>query len=372
MNDPALMPDSCKVLVLFPNWLGDAVMATGLLDVLDGHRDLPDGRRLHLTLGIRRAWAPLFLNDRRCDDFLLIERTGKHAGVGGLIRLRGDLVAGGFEAAVLGPPSLRVALAAALARIPVRVGYSGDGRRSLLAPCLPRPNRGSIHYAQEMRFLGRALLEQLGLTKPDPDVSSGTYLPGCADISSDPRNGDCPRWILAPGATFGQAKTWPLEQALQFSRLVLEQERAELILLGDAGAGSFAGEMARHLGIEAASTPQGRPGLVDLTGKTTLEEVVALLKSAAAFVGNDSGLMHLSAALGLATLGIFGSSNPAWTAPQGPRARALVALGFPCQPCYRKTCNQPKFCLDTVAGSEVLAAMNDLLGDASAQQGEKS
>jgi heptosyltransferase-2 len=360
MTDPVLNQKHLRVLVLMPNWLGDAIMATGLLTLLDNRRHLADGRRLHLTVGIREAWAPLFQGDPRCDDILMVERTGRHGGATGVFHLGRELARGNFQAALLGPPSLRVALASALARIPLRIGQATDRRGLFLSTSLEVLPRGRKHYFSEMLGLGESLIQSLGQGLVRNDFPTTTSLLGCGSIQAI-APGDCPRWILAPGATYGLAKTWPLPQALEFCRLAIAEEGVEIVLLGDAGAGQFAQDLAAGLEVDAAPKAVGQPGLVNLTGHTTLPEAAALLKGAAVFVGNDSGLMHLAAALGTPTIGIFGSSNPAWTAPVGPTTRALAARGFPCQPCYRRTCNQPEFCLDTITGRQVLTEVHDLL-----------
>ncbi len=361
------MPDSgpgnssFRLLVLLPNWLGDTVMASGLVSFLDRNRLLPDGRRLHLTLGVRGSWAPLFASDPRQDALLTVERPGRHGGALGAWRLSRLVRAGGFHAAILGPPSLRAAAVAFAGKVPLRVGYRADGRGWLLHPAVNALPRGRVHYAQEQIELGRVLLAELGLAAPSRAGVLDDPLPGCAHIASAAKPGDRDRWILAPGATYGLAKTWPGPRAVEFARLALETRQVELVVLGDAAAGPFAADLALQLGLQARRGLSGLTGLVDLTGKTSLLDVVAILKSAQAFVGNDSGLMHLAGALGVPTLGLFGSSNPSWTAPLGNRARAMAAQGFPCQPCYRKTCNQPVFCLDTLSGREVLEELEGLL-----------
>lgn len=360
MNDRIPSAKSCRVLLLLPNWLGDVVMATGLLQLLHDHRELADGRHLHLTLGVRLPWAPLFRDDPRCDDLLEVDKTGRHGGVPGLWRLSRDLACGRFAAVVLGPPSLRVALAAALAHIPLRVGYRSDGRGFLLNEALPTVPRGQVHYADEMSALGRRLLDRLGGPTPPAGSSSGIALPDCRQLAPALPAAVAPRWILAPGATYGQAKTWPLARAAEFARGALSAG-GELVLLGDEKAAGFAADLAREVGAPTGHVLTGRPGLVDLTGRTSLAAVVGVLKSAQAFVGNDSGLMHLAAALAVPTVGLFGSSNPRWTAPVGPRTLALAATGFPCQPCYRRTCNQATFCLDTLGGEVVLERLRELL-----------
>jgi ADP-heptose:LPS heptosyltransferase len=110
----------------------------------------------------------------------------------------------------------------------------------------------------------------------------------------------------------------------------------------------------------------GPVGGVDLTGRTDLASAVAILRGATIFVGIDSGLMHLAAALGLPTVGLFGATSPAWTAPRGELTRVLAVEGFACQPCFRRRCNQETFCMTTLSGEAVYRASHDLLTEARA------
>ena len=360
MNDGSVQSGRLPIFLFFPNWLGDAVMATGLLALLHAHRRLQDGRNLHLTVGVRPAWAPLFRDDPRIDELLLIERNGRHRGRRGLLRLGQDLRRNRFAATVLGPPSLRAALAAVLGGIPLRVGYRGDGRGVLLnVPVNPLP-RGRRHHARELVELGVVLLARLGRRVDPLALPRGSSLPGCRGLTPHPCSPDVPRFILAPGATYGLAKNWPLERVAEFVRLALDSG-GEVVALGDQQADGFVKDLAAALGVKARDSADGRQGLVNLAGRTSLTEAVSLIKSARSFVGNDSGLMHLAAALEVPTIGVFGSSNPDWTAPLGARTRAVVAQGFPCRPCYRKTCNQETFCLDTITGLQVWQEMTELL-----------
>jgi heptosyltransferase-2 len=350
--------DPFRLLVLAPNWLGDSVMATRLLDWLHGSVALPDGQALHICWAVRAPWVPLFIQDPRIDELVVVDRPGRHDGLKGFWHLGRDLSPGKYDGVILGPPSLRVAMAARVAGIPLRVGYRTDGRGFLLTHGVPPRTRGAVHFSEEMVELGKIWLGAVsGLVDASaaPPQVKLHLTPESAPVK--PRQ--VPRLVLAPGATYGLAKTWPLSPALVFCRLCLE-EGAELLLLGDAGSRSFAADLASGLSVTARPDVEGTPGLVDLTGRTGLIEVAHLLQQSDGFAGNDSGLMHLAGALGIPTVGVFGSSNPAWTAPQGPRARALAARGFPCQPCYRKTCNQPSFCLDTVTGQEVYQALSEL------------
>jgi len=339
-------------------------MFTSLLSVLDDSR--PDvlaatGRPLVLSLGIRRAWAELFGDDPRVDELFIVERKGRHAGVGGIVKLGADLKAGDFDAVIIGPPSLRAGLAARLGGIPSRVGYRADGRSLLLTTGMTPARRGQQHYAREMVALGEAWLSSAGV---DPARMAGATpdpsLPGCAAMKAAAGNHDRPWWVLAPGTTYGEAKTWPPEKARAFLRLATREQGVRLVLLGDAAARGFSAKLRDDFEGNWGEDLDGSTDVVDLTGRTDLKAAVGVLKAAQAFIGNDSGLMHVAAALGLPTVGIFGSSNPDWTSPVGPRTGAVVPEGFSCRPCYRKTCNQPVFCLETIEAAAVLATVRQL------------
>jgi heptosyltransferase-2 len=169
---------------------------------------------------------------------------------------------------------------------------------------------------------------------------------------------------LAPGTTYGEAKTWPVDRVAGFLALAARDHR--VVLVGDAQARSFTAELA------AVSEPEWGPAgaagarVIDLCGDTDLAGAVGVLKASRGFVGNDSGLMHLAGALGVPTVGIFGSSNPAWTAPGGSWTATVAADGYACRPCYRRSCNQPRFCLRDVHPAEVFEVLTDLMDRAGA------
>lgn len=362
-----------RLLVLAPNWLGDVVMHTCLLSLLHDQRPqvaAAVGRPVAIHLGVKRAWAELFRDDPRVDELMILDRDPRRPGPWWTWRLTSLLRQGGFDAIILGPPSLRVALAAWLALIPSRCGYRSDGRSLFLNPGVAPEPRGRLHYSQEMINLGYLWLESLGLNAESSRAGDWPVaLPGCdrlepADLGIGPRV-----WAVAPGTTYGEAKTWPASHLGDFIELALRKAGVRVVLLGDSAAQEFAQGIRSRFASVWSEDPQDGGFLLDMTGRTDLLGAAAILKTSAAFIGNDSGLMHLAAALGRPTIGVFGSSNPDWTAPQGPRARPVVPAGFSCRPCYRRTCNQPEFCLDTVTAEQVFAAVSELVGDARALEG---
>ncbi len=363
MRNPG--PSSVRLLVLAPNWLGDVVMHSPLLSLLDASRNAVDratGENLVVHLGIRPEWADLFRDDPRLDELVVLDRKRLNRGPAGPVRLAGRLKAGAYDAIILCPPSFRAGLASWLARIPVRVGYRTDGRSMFLSRGLPVSPRGDQHYSLEMIQLGKAWLASLGIEEPVVG-DTPVLLPGCDEVPPADLGSGRPVWAVAPGTTYGEAKTWPADRLGEFIRLALERSKVRVALLGDAAARSFTAQLRDHVPATWGEDFSSGAEVVDLTGSTNLKEAVGVLKSAAAFVGNDSGLMHVAGALGLPTVGIFGSSNPDWTSPLGPRTRALTASGFDCRPCYLKTCNQPRFCLETVSADSVLSAVQLLDGE---------
>ena len=354
-----------RLLVLAPNWLGDVVMHTPLLSLLHEYRDFVAeavGRPVAIHLGVRRAWAGLFRDDPRVDELVVLARNRRHRGMRGTFRLAALMRQGGYDAVILGPPSLRTGLAAWLARIPCRVGYRSDGRSLFLTEGLSPMPRGSLHFSREMIGLGQAWLESLGLGQTAfPEKEWSATLPGCDSLPAlDPGAGP-PVWAVAPGTTYGEAKTWPITRLGDFLELAIGKAGVRIVLLGDEAARESTLRLRERFKGYWSEKPRSDAVLLDLTGQTDLLAAAGVLKSSAAFIGNDSGLMHLAAALDCPTVGVFGSSNPVWTAPLGRHTRTVIPAGFSCRPCYRKTCNQTEFCLDTVAGETVLAAVLDLV-----------
>ena len=362
MTDARNKGSDLKVLLLAPNWLGDAVMFSALIEFLHQHRQLRDGRRLLLDLAVRPAWAPLFEDDCRLNDLILVQRGGRHSGLFGGWNLGQDFRKLNPDAVLLGPPSLRAGLGAWRSGAALRIGFSGDGRRPLLTHTLPTTTRGTFHHSAELVQLGNLLLKTLG--EQESKIQQAEILPkvnGCDSIPAAVLDSATPVWVLAPGATYGSAKSWPLVRSMEFVKIAMEDHGKRVVLLGDAAASKFAEGLARGLDLHLEQNLSGGHGLVDLTGQTDLRQVVSILKSSQAFVGNDSGLMHLSASLGVPTVGVFGSSNPHWTSPKGERTAVVNAEGFECRPCYRKSCNQKEFCLDAVSAQSVWEKLDHLL-----------
>jgi heptosyltransferase-2 len=157
---------------------------------------------------------------------------------------------------------------------------------------------------------------------------------------------------LAPGATFGPTKRWRASHYAVLAQLVSQHHALRCVVVG----GPDPQEQA------LCATVAKQAGGVSVAGATDLVTLAALLHEAAAFVGNDSGPMHLAAAVGVPTLGIFGSTSPGWTAPRGRVARAFGPHPVPCTPCFRSTCPIGLPCLEQLAPQAAFEVLSSMLG----------
>lgn len=359
-----------QLLVVAPNWLGDLVMATVLLEALADVRQLSDGRRLSISLAVRRRWSSLLEKDPRIDTLVPWERTGRHGRWYGIWRLARDWRRVGYDSVILLPPSLRVALAAGLAGIPQRVGFRSDGRGRLLTSGANAPPRGTKHYTEEVLQLGRIWAEQAVGWQWAPPAAPLPTLAACDDVPPLPATlSGPPCWALAAGATYGEAKGWPASRVVGFVERVVHEEGVRVLLLGDATARAATDIVQRRCRAPWRRELAGPAGVVDLVGRTPVTELVALLRGVAVCVSIDSGLMHLAAALGVPTLGLFGSTSQVWTGPRGRNTRVVSVTGFSCQPCFRRRCNRESFCMDSLSAETVHAAARQLLVSAGEEGG---
>ncbi len=359
------------IVFLAPNWLGDVVMSMPLLNLLRSATFGSAAAQARLVLAVRGRWAPLFAADPRLDGLLPVARTGRHAGGRGLLRLASDLRRQGAQGIVLGPPSFRAGAASWLARIPVRVGFRTDGRGIFLNAGLDFPGRGVGHYSRQLLALGHEVVSKLGGKAGPPTVTQASpLLPGLVPEMPAGLDQGPPVWAMGVGTTYGQAKDWPLPRVLEFVSAVVDQEGVRVVLLGQGDPFSVPAESGAGSLPRVRRELAGGPGVVDLIGRTSLQTAAGILSGARIFVGNDSGLMHLAAALGTPTVGIFGSSDPGWTAPLGALTAVVAPEGFACSPCFRPTCNQERFCLDALPADRVLGVARSVLAAKGAPAGE--
>jgi heptosyltransferase-2 len=318
------------VVVRSPNWLGDAVMA------------LPAVRNLKTMI---------------IDDPLVVATPGKLAAlwqacpfVDQVLELEdpknikataAQLRAGKFGSAVLLPNSLRVAAEAWLARIPQRTGYARGMRGLLLTYTVPVPPRNPARMHQ--RFFYQDLVTALG-------APNDTSLPKLRKEPTTVAPGRRPLVLaICPGAEYGPAKRWPLENFVTVARHFIAKRKARIVLLGAPVDAPVAEEFVRQL-----------PGTENRVGKTSLAEFMAALTGARLVLCNDSGAMHVASALGIPTLAVFGSTEPQLTGPMSARSQ-VVRHHVPCSPCFLRECPIDFACMKDVTTARVIATAEVML-----------
>jgi heptosyltransferase-2 len=315
-----------RLLVVAPNWIGDALMCQPLLSRL---RARAPQARIDV---VAPAWvAPVF---RRMPEVAgVIETSLEH----GKLRLRErwrlarTLKVLGYDQALVLPNSWKSALVPFFADIPIRSGYVGESRYGLLNLLYRRaPGREpmALHFARLAEAPGAGIAEPL----PEPKLAADA---AAVDAVRHKFGLEAGYAALCPGAEYGPAKRWPY-----FAELAARLERP-VVMLGSAKDRAQCGEI---------------PGR-NLAGETSLDEAIDLLAGAALVVSNDSGLMHVAAALGRPQVALFGSSSPQHTPPLSAHSRVLW-LALECSPCYARECPLGHFrCMRELSVEQVLAEL---------------
>ena len=328
-----------ETLVVSPSWIGDAVLAHPLLVRLKA-RD-PDGAIDVLAPGwasavygrmpeVRRTIAfPFGHGELRLGDRRRFARALPH-----------------YDRAVVLPGSLKSALVPWFAGIPVRTGWRGEMRFGLLNDLRTLDEEALPLIVERFAALAQPAGEALERPLPLPRLAIDAARRDAA-VAKFGLGGTAPVLALAPGAEFGPAKRWPARHFAALAR-AHSARGFRVWLFGSARDAAVTAEVATLAGVAVA----------DLAGKTDLDEAIDLLSLAARVVTNDSGLMHVAAALDRPLAAVFGSSSPAYTPPLSAQAR-VISLRLDCSPCFKRVCPLGHTnCLEKLDPQQVLAALD--------------
>lgn len=335
-----------NILVRGTNWIGDVVMT--LPAVAAVRKTLPDAAVAVLA----KPWvAELYHICPDVDEVILFQSPGRHSGLAGKFRLAAELKERKFDAAILLQNAIEAAIIAHLAGIPVRAGYNSDGRGFLLTHSVGRTKEiRKVHQIDYYLEMVRALGFQSG--GKDVRLQPGKDYEEIAEdlLKAHAAAGNGPLVGIAPGATYGPAKMWFPDRFARVADRIVENFGARVLLFGSRGDQDVAESVRRY-----ASRP-----LINIAGRTTLKEAVALIARCDLFLSNDSGLMHVAGALGVPMIAIFGSTNPAATSPVGNRS-IVITKAVNCSPCLKKKCPTDFRCMDRIGADEVYEAAMRLL-----------
>tara|TARA_R110000796_G_C14546340_1_gene433424 strand:- start:339 stop:1385 length:1047 start_codon:yes stop_codon:yes gene_type:complete len=338
-----------NILIVGPSWVGDMVMAQTLFVCLkQEHGDdcqidvlAPDWSRPILERMPQVRQALSFPLGHGALELATRRRIGRG-------------LAGQYDQAILLPNSLKSALVPFFAGIPVRTGWRGEMRYGLLNDVRVLDKERYPLMIERFMALAYPAGTELSQPYPKPDLKIEDDSRAAA-LSRFSLEQDRPILALCPGAEFGEAKRWPSEHYAKVAEQKI-REGWQVWLFGSKNDHPV-GEQ-----IRARLIPGLREEAVNLAGETSLAEAIDLLSCASAVVSNDSGLMHVAAALNRPLVAIYGSTSPGFTPPLAEQV-ATVRLGLECSPCFDRTCRFGHYnCLRDLPPAQVVDALDKLVG----------
>jgi heptosyltransferase-2 len=334
-----------KILVRATNWVGDAIMALPALRAVRVR--FPEAK---VSIVARPYVADIYRGQEICDELIAYDPTGKHAGLRGRERLVQELRGLKFDVALLLQNAFDAAWLAWRAGIPERIGYARDGRSLLLTKRIAVPKRGEIPLHEQFYYL--ELVRRAGWGDSLPSESFVRLTVSAEDgaraegmLHSAGARPGVTRMAIGAGASYGSAKCWPPERFAAFVNRFRQHTDADVILFGTAAERPASDAIAA--GIEGPT--------ISLVGATAIADLPALLSRCQLFVGNDSGAMHVAAAVGLPVVAIFGPTDPHGTAPITPRCTVVQEKPY-CSPCFLRRCPIDHRCMTRVVPEAVEAS----------------
>ena len=346
-----------KILIRATNWVGDAIMALPALRAVRSH--FPEAE---IAILARPYVADIYREQEICNQLISYDSRTKHAGIFGRERLAAELRAQKFDVALLLQNAFDAAWLAWRAGIRERIGYARDGRGFLLTKAIPVPKTGEIPPHEKFYYL--ELLRRAGWGDSLPEESFTSL-----NVSESSRQraeeflaqfgvrSNSLRIAIGAGASYGSAKCWPPSRFAEMANRLQAESDADVILFGTAAEAAV---------TRAISSELRRPP-IDLTEKTSIADLPALLAQCHLFIGNDSGAMHVAAGVGLPVVAVFGPTDPFGTAPVTPRCTIVQQKPY-CSPCFLRHCPTDHRCMRAVTPEMVEAAVKPWLAAVEAQR----
>jgi heptosyltransferase II len=336
-----------SILIRGTNWVGDAVIAIPAMREI--RRLFPQAR---ISLLVRPWVRDIYAAREFVDEILEYDKDLAHNGWRGFCRIVSELKARRFDMAILFQNAFEAALMAWSARIPQRVGYARDGRGFLLThPCRIGSDVRQVHQAyyylnvlSEMGWMPDRLWEQhdyrpsIRIHAQDSDIRAAEGILRSEGIAEN-------ETVIGvnPGAFYGPAKRWFPERYAAVADAIAKEYNSRVIVLGSSGDLPVAQQVAAKM--------ETKP--IILAGRTTLGQLMGLIHHCRLLITNDSGPMHLAAALDVPQLAIFGSTSEIATGPLSPNA-VVVKNQVDCNPCFLRECPTDYRCMEGVTVQRVL------------------
>jgi len=339
-----------RIVIRSSNWLGDAVMSVPAVRAIK--RGL-DG--VHVAVLTPEKLADVWRLVPEVDEVIAFPPAPGRgllrtlAGMVHVFRVAKLIRRRGFTTGIVFPNSLRTGLEMWLARIQRRVAYPGHAWRSALLTQVIREEKSSpvtgpgrhqvFHYLRLAEFLGASV---------EPEASFGFPKVGSTHVPAT-----LARIAVCAGAEYGPAKRWPPERYAAVVQAMSDSVACRWQFVGTA--------KDRPVAAEIAAFCENPANIANLCGETTLAQLIAILRESDVLLTNDTGTMHLAALLGVRTVAIFGSTEPALTGPLGS-GHTVVRKRAECSPCFLRECPIDFRCMKEIESATVIAAVREALG----------
>ncbi|MBI5748260.1 MAG: lipopolysaccharide heptosyltransferase II [Nitrospinae bacterium] len=340
-----------KILIRCPNWIGDVMLSIPSISLV--REIFPSA---HISILIKSNLSPLF--DGNPDINEIISFNPDLMSVTEKLKFYRGLKEKNFDLAILLTNSFESALFIYLAGIKERIGYNKDMRGIFLTEKIPMPSRKypRMHQADFYLTLIEAFLEARGERREARDKKLFFCIP--EDIQKDVDefwnekglSKKSPVIGMNIGASYGSAKRWFPERFAELADRIYSELKGEVILFG--GSGDF--------NIEAEIKGRMQNKALSMVGKTTLKSLAAMIKRCHLFITNDSGPMHIAAAVGTPIVAIFGSTDPSETSPLCDKYK-IVKRPVDCSPCWKRECPTDHKCMELISVSDVMDAVKELI-----------
>jgi len=336
-----------RILIRSSNWIGDAVMTTPAIRAI----------RLNFPVAeisiLAKPWvAPIYENNPHIDRILICRSDGRRGGFAGIFRLGRDLRKEKFDLAFLLPNSFETAFLSFLAGIPMRAGYDTDCRKFFITHAVRlKPEYKRYHqidyYLMILKQMGlRTFGTQQTLVASDAEKTAAWQrFQACGVADGSLLIG------INPGAAFGTAKRWFPDRYAALARKLITSFDAHIAIFGSPGEKELGEYITGKIGQRC----------VNLCGKTTLREAISAISVCDLFITNDSGLMHVAAALDIPQIAVFGSTDSVTTAPSSSYSR-IIQVPIECNPCLKPECPEGHhLCMENITVDMVFNAAEHML-----------
>ena len=339
-----------NILVRVPNWIGDAVMCLpALMDLRNGFRNAD------ITVVARPTIANLIDGQCGIKDMIVYEYQTDHQGPFGLVRLSRIIRKRTFDAVVLFQNAFEAAVLAVLSGIPTRIGYATDGRSWLLTHPIPLPLDLGLH---QTRYYQQLVEKMTHVSSGDSTPKLAVAMHGHSDFEQRfPEICPSSNTLLIginPGSIYGSAKRWLPERFAELGDELVERIHGRHSEFSSVRCVLIGGKGEDRLGLDIARRMRTKP--IVLSGKTTVQELMAVLVRCTMLVTNDTGPMHMAQALGVPVVALFGSTNPETTGPVGGEA-CVIREQVRCSPCLLRTCPIDHRCMTYISTDRVVKSV---------------